>query len=300
MDDLTEYKKEGFERQKLFRLPMRAEFRMLDRPFTCDIVVTDIGYYPRAERHLVERKEALKSHVLVFCLKGRGWFSCEGRRREVRQMDVFCIPAGKPHAYGSSSTDPWEIYWVHVYGKAIVGLLEWTPLRRNCMMTSFSNANALRRQFNAILQRLEAGYTDHTLLEMSRFFVNLTTLLHVDAGPLREVQQRERIEEAMDKMRQTLSKPMSLQTYAKSVGFSVSQFSFLFNRHYGTSPMAYFTELRMQRAKALLDSTSLSIKEVAWESGFEDQLYFSRIFKRVSGISPTAYRMEHTSVADTP
>ena len=292
MDDFTELRREGFDRQKLFRLPKRAEQRMLERPFTRDLVVTDVGYYPRADGHFVERTDGVGGHILVFCLRGRGWVSWGGRRREVAAMDAFWISTKEAHSYGANSSDPWEIFWVHAYGGMVDDLLAWTPLTQKRPLTSFSNSNALRRQFNALLQRLESGYTDHTLLELSRFFVSLTTLLHVDAGPVREIEQRERIEKAMDEMRRTLVTPLTLEAYARSAGFSVSQFSHLFKKHYGTSPMAYFIELRIQRAKELLDNTGMSVKEVAWKLGFDDQLYFSRIFKKVSGISPTAYRAE--------
>jgi len=269
---------------------------MLDRPFTHDLVVTDLGYYPMAEGHFVDRPIGLDRHILVFCLQGRGWVSWGGKRREVAAMDTFWIPAGEAHSYGAHKLDPWQIFWVHAYGDSVDGLLAWTPLTRNRPLTSISNTNALRRQFNAMLQRIEFGYTDHTLLELSRFFVSLMTLLHVGAGPVREMVQREQIERAMDEMRKTLSAPRPLEDYARHAGFSVSQFSHLFKRHYGTSPMAYFVELRIQRAKEFLNNTGMSVKEVAWELGFEDQLYFSRLFKKVSGISPTAYREEHSKM----
>jgi AraC family transcriptional regulator of arabinose operon len=292
MDNLTEFREEGFDRQKLFRLPMRAELRMKERPFTRNLVVSDIGYYPKADGHLVERMRGLKSHILVFCLKGRGWVTWSGRRREVGPMEVFWVAAGEAHAYGTHRSDPWEIYWVHARGESVQDLLAWTPLTRSRPMTSFSNSHALRRQFNALLQRLERGYTDHSLLEMARFFVSLTSLLHVDAGSIKEIGQREKIEVAMDQMRQTLSCPLTLTDYARGVGFSVSQFSDLFKRHYGTSPMAYFSELRMQRARELLSFTKLSVKEIAAELGFDDPLYFSRAFKKVSGMSPSDYRLK--------
>jgi AraC family transcriptional regulator of arabinose operon len=70
------------------------------------------------------------------------------------------------------------------------------------------------------------------------------------------------------------------------------QFSDLFKRHYGTSPMAYFSELRMQRARELLSFTKMSVKEIAAELGFDDPLYFSRAFKKVSGMSPRDYRLK--------
>ena len=286
MDNLTEFRKEGFDRQKLFRLPMRAEIRMKERPFTRNLVVSDIGYYPKADGHLVERKRGLKSHILVFCLKGRGWFTWSGRRREVGPMEAFWVPAGEAHAYGTHRSDPWEIYWVHARGESVLDLLAWTPLTRNRPMTSFSNSHALRRQFNALLQRLERGYTDHSLLEMARFFVSLTSLLHVDAGSIKEIGQREKIEVAMDQMRQTLSRPLTLADYARGVGFSVSQFSDLFKRHYGTSPMAYFSELRMQRARELLGFTKMSVKEIAAELGFDDPLTFQEPSKKSPACHP--------------
>jgi AraC family transcriptional regulator of arabinose operon len=295
MDDIAEFKKEGFDQQKLYRLPMRAQLRMQSQPFTRDLLVTDIGYYPRATGHRVEREEGLDREILVFCLSGRGWYSSGGRRREVGSMDAFWIPAGEAHAYGSHRSEPWEIYWVHAYGKVLMELLTWTPLMRSRPMTSFSNTHAMRRQFNAVLQRLEEGYSDHTLFELSRFLVSLTSLLHVDAGLSREGEQRERIEKVMELMRKTLSKPQALAEYAKAAGFSVSQFSFLFKRYYGTSPMAYFSELRMQRAKEWLGTTGMPIKEIAWKLGFEDQLYFSRMFKKVTGISPSLFRTEYAT-----
>jgi len=292
MDDLTGYREEGFEEQKLFRLPLRAERRMLSLAFTKDLVVTDVGFYPRADGHLVERERGYGSHILVWCVRGSGWFSWGGKRREVRSMDVFWIPANEAHSYGASQSEPWQIYWVHAYGRVVDDLLSWISLSRSQPMTRCGNSHGLRRQFNALLQLLESGYADHTLLEMSRFFVSLTALLHVDARPVRELEQREKILKSMEQMRKTVAQPRALEEYAKAVGFSVSQYSYLFKRHFGISPMAHLAELRIQRAKELLGRTDLSIKEISWQLGFDDPLYFSRMFKKVAGVAPTKYRDE--------
>ncbi len=290
MDYLTDFKEEGFDSQKLYRLPTRAEKRMNNKPFTRDIVISDIGYYPKPHGHLVDRTKGSSAHILIFCVKGRGWATFGGKRREIGAQDALWIPAGEPHTYGSHNSDPWEIYWVHAYGSSVEALIQWTPLTSDRPLTHFSNSLALQRQFNALLQRLESGYTDHTLLEISRFFVSLTSLLHVDAGLAQETSQREKIERVMDTMRETLAAPWTLLEYAGHGGFSTTQFSLLFKRHYGTSPMAYLMELRMQRAREMLDSTSLSVKEIAAKIGYEDPLYFSRIFKKTSGTSPSSYR----------
>ena len=292
MDNIPEYRQEGFDQQKLFRLPKRAEKRLRSRPFTQDCVVTDCGYYPRADGHLVERHVGLHSHILIFCVSGRGWFKIRDKKRDVKESEAFWIPAEEAHSYGAATTSPWEIYWVHAYGHTVDQLIQWTPFSADRKLIHFSNSLGLKRQFNTVLERLESGYSDHTLLEMARFMVTLASLLHVDAGSSHQLAQKEKIERAMDKMRETLTQSYDLEYYARDAGFSVSQFSFLFKRHYGTSPMAYLTELKMQRAREILDTTEMSVKEVAVSLGYEDPLYFSRLFKKISGLAPTTYRTD--------
>jgi transcriptional regulator GlxA family with amidase domain len=94
----------------------------------------------------------------------------------------------------------------------------------------------------------------------------------------------------MDYMREHLHEPEALASYARRCGLSVSRFSEAFREHCGVSPMTYFTELRLQRACELLDTSDLQVGEIAERLGFQDALYFSRLFRKHTGIPPTAYR----------
>ncbi len=71
---------------------------------------------------------------------------------------------------------------------------------------------------------------------------------------------------------------------------SRSHFSALFRRQHGMSALTFQTELRMSRARELLDTTDLSIASIAHRVGYEDAYYFSRQFGKVQGVAPTAYR----------
>ena len=73
-------------------------------------------------------------------------------------------------------------------------------------------------------------------------------------------------------------------------GLSVSHYSAVFKRQTGYAPMDYFIRLRMHQACQLLDTTELSVKEVADRLGYEDPLYFSRVFKSLHDLSPSEYR----------
>ena len=77
---------------------------------------------------------------------------------------------------------------------------------------------------------------------------------------------------------------------AALASLSRSRYVDLFKQQTGYAPIDYFIRLRMHRACQLLDTTALSIKAVATELGYEDPLYFTRVFRAVVEMAPTAYR----------
>jgi AraC-like DNA-binding protein len=76
---------------------------------------------------------------------------------------------------------------------------------------------------------------------------------------------------------------------ARTVGLSVSRFSHLFKAETGTTPILYLKSLRMQKAKGLLNTKSLSVKEVSARFNME-RSHFARDFRKVTGTSPGRYK----------
>ena len=107
-----------------------------------------------------------------------------------------------------------------------------------------------------------------------------------------------RIERCVDYMVQHLDKPLQVATLAAQANISPSHFFALFKRRIGSAPMDYFTRLRMQRACQLLENTSLSVKEIASELGYDDPFYFSRVFKSVNRVPPSGYRAAQREMTD--
>ena len=90
-----------------------------------------------------------------------------------------------------------------------------------------------------------------------------------------------------------LSEKISLSDIAQETFFSVSRLEEIFKRETGASIVEYLLKERIRRAKRLLTEGALSLTETAKEVGFDDYNYFSRTFKKRTGISPLAYRRVH-------
>jgi len=84
--------------------------------------------------------------------------------------------------------------------------------------------------------------------------------------------------------------PIQISDMARTVHLSTSHFCTAFKKHYGTTPMRYLTEQRLSRALILLEDQSMTIKEIACKVGYDDPLYFSRLFRKYSGKSPKQHR----------
>ncbi|MFB9277053.1 helix-turn-helix domain-containing protein [Cohnella cellulosilytica] len=86
--------------------------------------------------------------------------------------------------------------------------------------------------------------------------------------------------------------PLDMERLASLAGFSVSHFALLFKRYTGCSPSEYLNTLRINRAKELLIAGELELKRIAPEAACKDEWYFSRKFKKKTGLSPTRYRKQ--------
>jgi two-component system response regulator YesN len=91
-------------------------------------------------------------------------------------------------------------------------------------------------------------------------------------------------------MRDRLAEDISNADLQRAAGIGSSQLNVLFRELTGYSPMEYLRRLRIELARELLADPAVSIKEVAARTGFSDPNHFSRIFARLDGVPPTAYR----------
>lgn len=101
-----------------------------------------------------------------------------------------------------------------------------------------------------------------------------------------------RVTHVIERMHEQLHGKIALAILAAEVGLSLSRLAYLFRAQTGHTPGAYLHALRMERARLLLETTRLSVREVMHQVGCSDPSHFSRDFRNAHGLSPRAYRLQ--------
>ena len=104
------------------------------------------------------------------------------------------------------------------------------------------------------------------------------------------------MDQAIQFMNQHLNKNISLPELSASYNYSTSRFSSLFKDRTGFAPIDYFLHMKVQKATQFLDFTDKPVKEIGDELGFDDPYYFSRLFKKIMGSSPSDFRNHRRSI----
>lgn len=288
--------KDGFFGERAITLPEPIMREMNTDPLYAALHITHIGYFPHASNHFREREEPISQHIFIYCVEGSGWFSINEKRYNVRKNQYFIIPPFQPHAYGSSITHPWTIYWIHYSGLIAKRYSPDSEGPQNLLPETNSRINERIDLFEEMFQTLDFGYSKENLLYstsiLHHFMASLKYLRQFRGRRCIESELTDMIDMAIHFMKENLEKKITVPDIAKHVGYSSSHFVAIFNNRVGYSPIAYLNQLKMQRACQLLDLTDLKVYQISYKVGINDCYYFSRLFHKEIGITPLAYRKQ--------
>ncbi|MDP4271986.1 MAG: AraC family transcriptional regulator [Bacteroidota bacterium] len=287
--------KSGFKGERAIILPESIINELKSNPFSNKLYMTDIGFYPKAGFHFRKRsKEESLQYILIYCLEGNGWIKTEGETQNISAHQFVIIPKGKAHAYGSDPDNPWTIYWIHFDGEMAGFFAEGLDKPVRISPGSDSRIELRLQLFEEMFATLRNGYSKdnlyYSLTEFYHFLGSLKFLRSYRESASEQETQRDVVDEAIHFMRENIRKRLTLAEIARYVGFSASHLSALFQQKTGYSPLNYLIQLKIQEACHHLDFTDLKINQICMMIGFEDPFYFSRLFTKTMGISPTEYR----------
>lgn len=289
--------KSGFLGERAIVLPLSVVTELKNDAFTRQVYITDIGFYPNASNHYRSRKGSEASqYVFIYCFEGEGWFETNGIKQKVTANQFFILPKGKTHAYGTSQRKTWTIYWIHFDGDKAGFFAEGFEKPVDISPEKDSRIEDRLRMFEEIFSTLRNGYSKSNLhYTTALFFHFLGSVKFINsfrAATVTEGQTRNAAENAIHFMRENISKRLSLKEIAQFAGLSPSHFTAVFRDTTGHTPLNYFMQLKTQEACHLLDFTNYKINQISQMTGYDDPLYFSRLFTKTMGISPSDYRKQ--------
>jgi AraC-like DNA-binding protein len=288
-------KADGFPGQRIVVLPRSVTHHAQKQALTSGLMPTDAGYYPRAAGHFRERKEGIAQAVFIYCVQGLGWCEIAGARHAIHAGEVLVIPPETTHAYGADEKKPWTIHWFHAQGKLLPDFLAELKASGTRPVVFLGDDPQVLAIFDEVLDVLEHGYTPQQLLHAAQALAHLLAVLirHRHESWREQPDARQKINHTLAYMKENIGRPLQLDTLATLANLSRSRYAALFKEQTGYAPIDYFNRLRMHRACQWLDTTDWNVKTIAGRLGYDDPLYFSRVFHSITEKSPTKYRRQH-------
>ena len=237
---------------------------------------------------------------LFYVVDGKGEFNIQGQRFPVKPNDFVIINPQVEHTELSSPDEPLEYIVLGIRGLSFSNL---TPVSEGGHPFSFFN---LRDEQKDILRYLNAMVQEATSQQMSYELVchNLLEILlikilrhqHFDLEVGKQSKATKDISFIKHYLETYYHESIQLEDLASMTHLSRFYISHSFKKEIGMSPMEYLIDIRIKESKILLRTTNYSISQVADIVGFTTPTYFSKQFRKSTGISPTDYREQFQGV----
>lgn len=231
-------------------------------------------------------------YQLVYIAKGAGIFEAsDGEKITINEGTVFFLFPGEWHRFKPDPQTGWDEYWIGFKGnffEYITGNNFFSASKpyvrvgiKGDIIDCITNIIEHAKQEKAGYQPVIAGELLHLLGKIH--YWEKQKLVSEDNNEII-------INKAMLLLRDNINKNISIETVAQQLQVSYSWFRKAFKSYTGIAPGQYLIQLKIERAKTLLNDDTKSVKEIAYELNFESSFYFSRLFKEKTGVTPESFR----------
>lgn len=255
------------------------------------------GYVRYEGEEVVWHEHDLTSWNLYFTFLGAGEIFFADQKLRAAMGELVLLPPKLERSYRvADPKEGWGFYFLHFLPTR--GLRKFVPWfnRRAPQTHPVADPTARNRTIATLEEMFQINLRTPDLALRPALMDALleTAILRIasmqDGGRPAGSGIDTRVEKAIERFHDDLSKPQTVDSLAKAAGLSRSQFCLLFRAGMGRSPQEYMEERRLELGRFYLMTTASSVGEVAANVGFEDPFYFCTRFKRRFELSPTAYR----------
>lgn len=253
------------------------------------------GYPPGEKKHPPEYRSVgstgrvLNEFQFVYISSGKGKFKTKTEEYGIQEGIGFLVFPGVWHWYAPDTETGWDEYWVGFTGEYGENLL------RNDILSV--DRPVLDVGINPTIVHLFQEMFEIAKREPPGFQPKLTgSVIRLLAHSLSFDQQRSHgseteqlVQRARMVMEDYVFNNLEMEKISNQLSMSYTQFRTMFKDYTGQSPYQYYLNIKINKAKALLEAGEYNVKEVAYELGFENQYYFSRLFKKKTGVNPSCW-----------
>ncbi len=264
-----------------------------DNPYdSTDLFVNSCGHYKliRCKEMRTYRAEGRRDYQLLYVAEGAAHFVEGDTRYDLGAGGVFIYQPQVPQDYYYLLREKPDIYWIHFTGRRAEEILSSLDLTAGQPIL-LTMTEELPELFEKIIVELRLNRYRNT--EMAETYLRqllITAARHHNAESREKQAYNSMFDEIINRFHHEYQNDISIAGYADEYHISCSWFIREFKKYTGYSPKQYITNLRLQHAKELLNNRYLSISNIAALVGYENQLYFSRIFHKYTGMAPSEYR----------
>ncbi|MDC7228660.1 MAG: AraC family transcriptional regulator [Spirochaetales bacterium] len=242
----------------------------------------------------------LKSYAVVFISKGQGKYFYDNQAAGIDLPEgcMFFLFPGMPHRYGPVNGD-WVQLWA-VFTGEIPELLERQGLlSRSSFILKDIRRWDIKSSFEELIKLSERKPIDYQLqMSVIMYRMLLSTVPGISQGGEKFGAKEQLVEEIRSRLQENLLTRRPVSEILNIGGYSYNYLRAVFKEVTSSSPVQYLNRMRIEYVCEQLSYSSQSIKEIAYSAGFDDPQYFSRMFKKTTGITPGQYRRSILSWSD--
>ena len=249
----------------------------------------------------IDRPLGMKGYILNLTIRGKGRVFDGESAFDCEPGDLLLVQPKTPHYYGRAPDSPcWHHRWVYFRPRAYwIDWLEWQEQKQGVGRLRLTEA--LCGEFDRLFASIEQTHNSGRRFaeELAMNLLERLLLRAVEEDPRSHQQIRDpRVIEACQYVTNHLASEVKIEEVARHVCLSPSRLAHLFREQMGINLLRWREDQRVIRAKLLLQTTQEPIASVGREVGYDDQLYFSRVFRKRTGVSPSDFRRRSQDAHD--
>lgn len=267
------------------------------------MVCTDAGrnvvppgspYPPHAEKHPVDFQSVsigrrINEYQMVYIPAGRGSLEMNGKTYAVEPGSLFLLFPDVRHAYHPDPATGWTEFWVGFRGSQVDAMLANGIISPDKPFYQLGHQARLISGFQTIFEQVKLQsplYQFRVCAEVLRLLAETLSIERLSIQPTRS---QKIVERAKSFIEENISSVFDLNGLAAEARLSLPNLNEVFKSYTGMTPYQYCIHAKINRAKEILASGETSVKSISLQLGFDDPYYFSRLFKKKTGVSPSQW-----------